>query len=310
MNRLRNSSLSRGYAIALLSTVVWASTAVFARYLNDKFAMPPLSLAFWRDFIVSCVMLVILLVFSRNLLRQFKGNGSFFCQYGLVTAAFNILWTISIVLNGAAVSAVLTYCSTAFTAVLGRLIFKEDLGRGKVVAVILSLAGAALVSGAMRLSVWSSNWVGIVTGLLSGLSFAGYSLMGREAGNRQLNPWATLFFTFATASVYLGLINLFVRPNEIFWLQNHWDGWALMLILAIGPTLCGYGLYTVSLTLLPASVANLISTLEPIFTSLLAFLILGEQFTYAQWIGGILIFGGVILLRISEGSTIESDALA
>lgn len=78
-------------------------------------------------------------------------------------------------------------------------------------------------------------------------------------------------------------------------------GWAVLVMLAVGPTLGGYGLYTVSLSYLPASVANLIATLEPVMTALLAYFLLGERFTVPQLMGSALIIAGVILLRVSGG---------
>jgi len=56
----------------------------------------------------------------------------------------------------------------------------------------------------------------------------------------------------------------------------------------------------VSLTYLPASVANLIATLEPSMTAVLAYLFLRETFTTPQLIGSGLIIGGVIILRIGD----------
>jgi drug/metabolite transporter (DMT)-like permease len=74
-----------------------------------------------------------------------------------------------------------------------------------------------------------------------------------------------------------------------------------LLLLAIGPTLVGYGLYNVSLTYLPSSVANLIVSLEPAFTAILAYFLLGERFTWVQVGGSLMILSGVVFLRIYEG---------
>ena len=70
-----------------------------------------------------------------------------------------------------------------------------------------------------------------------------------------------------------------------------------MILLAAGPTVAGFGLYNSSLGLLPASVANLILTTEPVFTAVLAYFLLGEQLTRLQIGGSVLILGGVLLLR-------------
>ncbi|MCJ7736255.1 MAG: DMT family transporter, partial [Anaerolineae bacterium] len=70
--------------------------------------------------------------------------------------------------------------------------------------------------------------------------------------------------------------------------------------LSIGPTIGGYGLYTISLTRLPAVTANLVSTLEPIMTTTTAFFLLGEQHTTVEVTGGSVTLLGVVLLRMSE----------
>jgi len=64
------------------------------------------------------------------------------------------------------------------------------------------------------------------------------------------------------------------------------------------PTIGGYGLYTVSMKYLPAGTANLISTLEPPMTALIAYLLLQEQMTGVQIVGGLLILTGVVLVRV------------
>jgi drug/metabolite transporter (DMT)-like permease len=69
----------------------------------------------------------------------------------------------------------------------------------------------------------------------------------------------------------------------------------------MGPTLAGYGMYNVSLTLLPSSVANLIVSLEPAITATTAYFLLGERLTWVQVGGSLLILGGVVFLRIYEG---------
>jgi drug/metabolite transporter (DMT)-like permease len=79
-------------------------------------------------------------------------------------------------------------------------------------------------------------------------------------------------------------------------------------LLAAGPTVLGYGLYNVSLSLLPSSVANLILTLEPAFTAIIAYLVLGERFTGIQIAGGLMILGGVIFLRVYEGQLASRTA--
>ncbi len=302
-----STHVNRGYAIALASAVTLSTTAVFIRYLTQTYQLPPLVLAFWREVFVALTLLPILA--PRRLVRVRRRHLPYLLAYGLVLALFNSLWTLSVALNGAAVATVLSYCSAGFTALLGWWLLKERLDAAKIVAVALALGGAALVSGALDPAAWRSNLLGILTGVLSGLGYAGYSLMGRSAAQRGLNPWTTLFYTFGCGACVLLLANLFlgrllpgaaVRPADLLWLGSALPGWGLLFVLAAGPTLGGYGLYNVSLGYLPSSVANLVATTEPAFTAVVAYLVLGERLTLLQIGGGIVILAGVVLMRLHE----------
>ena len=269
--------------------------------------MPPLLLAFWRDTLVFVSLLFVFVMFNRNRLKISRAHIPFLVIYGFVLSAFNSVWTVSVALNGAAVSTVLAYSSPAFTALLARRIFNERLNPVKIAAIILSVLGCFLIVGAYDLSGWQLNPLGITTGLLSGLLFAFYNLMGKSSSNRSINPWTAMLYSFGFASVFLVFYVFLPIPwpdgissVNIFWLDGEWLGWLVLILLAAGPTLGGYGLYTVSLTYLQASVASLIATLEPVLTALLAYTLLDERFSMIQIVGGLMISLGVVVLRIGE----------
>ncbi|MCA9977195.1 MAG: DMT family transporter [Anaerolineales bacterium] len=302
--------MTRGYLIALISALFLSTTAVFIRHLTQTYAIPSLVLAMWRDLFVVVTLLPVLAWLQPKLLRLSRAHLPYLAMYGLVLAVFNALWTLSVAMNGAAVATVLVYCSAAFTALLGWWLLHERLDWGKLTAVILSLSGCVLVADALDITAWQNNFIGILTGILSGLSYASYSLLGRSAAQRGLNPWTTLIYTFAFATLFLLAVNLLpgnwlpgkaVQPGDLLWLHTAWAGWGVLFLLAAVPTVAGFGLYNVSLSHLPSSVANLVVTSEPAFTAVIAFFFLGERLTSLQLGGSLLILGGVVFLRLYEG---------
>jgi drug/metabolite transporter (DMT)-like permease len=307
------SHQKKGYLICLTGTIFWSFTAIFIRYLTDHFELLPLPLAFWRDLVVFIALSLVFTFFFPPLLQIRRENWRFLATYGLVLSLFNALWTLSVALNGAAVSTVLAYSSPGITAVIGWRFFKEKLGWLKVAAILFSLVGTILVADAWQAQYWALKPVGILAGLASGLGMAGYSLMGREASRRQINPWSALWFSFGTASLLLLAYNMLLSPvlpfdlrvqlgtaRELFSLGASLPAWGLLIALGILPTIGGYGLYTVSLGYLPASVANLIATLEPGMTALWAYLLLGERLTPVQLFGSLMILTGLMLLRLQK----------
>lgn len=302
------SNLTKGYFIAFTATAIWSTTAIFIRYLTVEYNLPPLVLAFWRDLFAGIALACLTLAIRPQLLIPTRSGVGFLFLYGFVLMLFNSTWTISVYLNGAAVSTVLAYSSGAFTAVLGRWLFRESLNRFKILAVILSLAGCILVSGAYDPHAWRANLLGVAAGLLSGLMMSGYSLMGRKAGLIKMHPLTCLTCSFLLASIFLGILNLLPLPRgtiagDFLHLGSATAGWLVLILLAVGPTIGGYGLYTASLQILPASVANLIATLEPALTAVLAFFVLSETLTEVQLTGSVLILTGVIVLRWVEGES-------
>ncbi len=299
---------STGYLIGLAATVLLSFTGILISYLNRAYQLPSLVLAFWRDVAVALGLAVFLGVFSRKRTAWNGGHGSFFILYGLTLALFNSMWTFSVQFNGAAVATVLAYSSPAMTALLAHYLLKEQINGIKVVSIVVSLFGTVLVSGAIDPAAWRMNAAGIITGLLTGFFFACYNMVGKTSSNRSIDPWTTMLYGFSAGVVFLLLFNLGLNllngqaPLAGFmWLGTAYSGWGILLLLGLGPTIGGYGLYLVSLGYLPATVANLIGALEPAFTAAWAYLLFREGFTGVQVVGSLMILASVVLLRLGEG---------
>jgi drug/metabolite transporter (DMT)-like permease len=300
---------NRGYIIAVTSAFILSLTGILIRYLTTEFDLPALILAFWRALIVFITLGIILALRAPKLLKLPGKQLPYIIVYGFVLAVFNSTWTLSVAINGAASATVMVYCSAAFTALLAWIFLKESLGPGKLAAVVLSLAGCVLVSAAYKPESWNTNLIGIATGILAGLCYAVYSLMGRSASQRGLSPWTTLFYIFVFAAVFLLAFNLIPgvkipgaagTANLLIWPGMTWFGWGVLIVLAAVPTLLGFGTYMVSLSYLPSSIVNLIATLEPFFTTIIAWFAFGERLTPIQFVGGFLIIIGVVVTRLTE----------
>jgi drug/metabolite transporter (DMT)-like permease len=98
-------------------------------------------------------------------------------------------------------------------------------------------------------------------------------------------------------------------PAVLLWLGNALVGWVSLFLLAAGPTVVGFGLCNVSLSYLPSSVANLILTLEPVFTTVIAYILFGERLNGIQLGGSLMILGGIVFLRMHEGRLANQSQL-
>ncbi|MCB0100681.1 MAG: EamA family transporter [Anaerolineales bacterium] len=299
---------SRGFMIALAATIIWSTTGPLISYIVVTYKLPSLVLAFWRDLFVAFGMFVGLLIFNRTLFALDRKHWGLMVWYGISLAVFNSMWTFSVQYNGAAVATVLAFSSPAMTAILSRIIFKETFNRVKVISIALSFIGTILVAGAHNPAMWKLNPLGIIFGLMTGLMFAVYNLQGKTAGDRNIDSWTALLYSFAWATFFLFFFNLgsdlFITKDPAFsnlmWLGNSLPGWGLLFFLGVAPTLGGFGLYTLSIRYLSPTVSNLVATLEPVFTAVLSYFFLSEVMSNVQLGGSLLLLFGVILLRIAD----------
>lgn len=268
--------------------------------------MPALLLAFWRNLLVCVALVLTLSLIRRSLLTIRVSQIGFYVFYGLVLALFNSIWVLSVQANGAAVATVLAYSSAGFTAILAFWLFREKLGLPKLVAVILSLSGCVLVSNAYSREMWKLNPLGISTGILSGLLFAGYTLIGKEAAMRDISPWTSMLYSFAFGSMFMMIFNLFpVLPGAAGSLKSlvpslPINGWLILSILSFFPTLLGFGLYNTSMNYLPASITNLLATTEPAMTAVEAYIFLDERMSMIQIVGGVIILSAVLIVQLEK----------
>lgn len=275
-------------------------TSIFIKILLTRYGMEPLSLAFWRVFIMTAFLFGALLVLNANQLRLASGNGIVFLFSGLIGVAFHqIVWITSVQYNGAAVATLLIYIGPAVVAVFAWRFLNERMDRTKLLALTLTLIGCALVSRAYDLHQVQLNLLGLIVGIGTGFTFATYTLLGRIATRRD-SAWTSLFYPFLFGTLFLLPANFLAR--DFYPLRASLDGWAVLIFLALVPTLGGFAAYTIGLTHLPASVVSLLAAFEPVSTAIFAYFIFGEVLDVLQLVGAAMILWSVVMLRPKNGA--------
>ncbi|WP_422528442.1 DMT family transporter [Serratia fonticola] len=303
---------NQGYVIVIISAMLLAFTAIIIRALTEYYHLPTFVLAFWRAALVALVLLPLLLLFKPQWAYLRREQVPFYAGYGLLLALFNSLWTLSVALNGASVATILTYCSVGFTVFLGWMMYNERLSLRELLVIVVSLGGCFLVSNGDSMGNSRFDLLGLMVGMLSGIGYTLYTLGGRIASERRYPVWNTILYVFGFSAVYQWLFNTLLTffplaafhgmAGDLWFLSQgvqgiQWSGWLLLLTLAAGPTLLGFGLYNISLKTLPLAVANLILSLELVFTAVIAYFLLEENMNQLQLLGSALVMGGVLMLR-------------
>ncbi|MDW8214389.1 MAG: DMT family transporter [Roseiflexaceae bacterium] len=294
-----------GYALSALAAIVWASTAPGLSYLIARYGIPGITLALWRDLLIAVVCTAGLLIFRPALLRIGGSSIKQLALTGIVSIGiYHALWLWSVTLNGAAIAVVLIYTYPAFVALGAWMLFREPITKAHMAALALALAGCALAVRAYDPAVLRISWLGAVVGLLTALTHTVYVLMGQRNAP-SISPWTTLAYTMTFGSLTLAALALAAdwltqAERSYLWTIEAPEAWAILAIIAIGPTLGGYALFTQSLRYIPGKVAGLISVIEAPVATLIAVTVLGERLELQQIAGMGMILVAVVLPRLAS----------
>lgn len=294
MRRVNTSQRAGGYLLVTGAAALWGMLVIFYHNLVALYGLAPLEVAFFRAAVSALILGVALAIGRPAMLRLQRRDLPLFVAFGLLgVSVFFIVYTYAIRLTGGATAAVLLYTAPAWVTIVAWRVFGESLTRIKLAALGLSFVGCALVARAYDPARLKLDLVGILLGLASGLTYGLYTLFNKRAVQRY-SPWTATFYALGFGGLFLlpwqspsRLWAVVSRPAPALWL----------LALALGPTLGAFLLLGKSLERLPASVASIVATSEPVIAAVLAWAFLGQTLTLAQIGGGGAVLAGVLLLQ-------------
>ena len=166
--------------------------------------------------------------------------------------------------------------------------------RRKVTAMHgIALAGSflglvLLVRGAQFQLSWA-----LLLALASPVVYTGYILVGeRVMGSAPaLAASAVIMFGAAIGFGTIAFVTSELTPPQSL------GGWAIVVALALLPTMLAITLFLGGLPRVGASRAALLSTWEPVVTVMLAVVILGDRLSVVQVIGGLLVLLAVVVVQ-------------
>jgi drug/metabolite transporter (DMT)-like permease len=254
----------------------------------------PMLVVTWRA-LIGAAGLALILGFTRpELLRIRPRDIFFFSVYGFLGVTLNFWFYFSAVkFTTLAIAITLLYTYPVFVALLSAAFLGERLTRRTLAAIVITLAGSALVAQVHEADLLRVNLRGIVFGLLTGLSMAAYSIFGKRALSRY-STWTVVLYAFGAGGFFLALMS----GNHLARASGYpAAAWGWILGLALIPSLGGYALYTLGLRDLPASQASIIATWEVVTAALLGWILFQEHLTAVQLLGGALVCLGIAIIQ-------------
>lgn len=226
-----------------------------------------------------------------------------FVGYGIFFAAAQLFWAWSITQTSVAISTVLHNLTPLFTCLLAWLLFGKHFDNKFIFGMAIALSGVVVIE-LEDLQVATGKVQGDLAAVISAILVAGYLLIVERLRTK-----------FSANNILIGgsaIATLVTIP--IVWLTHErifpysWKGWLFVIGLALVCQIIGQGLIVYSQNMLSSGFIAIAFLLDPVITSLQAWLIFSERLSVSSWMAFAVVLLGIYIAQLSNSAVKEESA--
>jgi len=188
---------------------------------------------------------------------------------------------------------VLFYTYPMMTAII-EAVLGQPLPRVAWLALALTLVGVVLTAPDFSQGLQGDNLPGVLIAFVNALAVAIYYVISSRAlrGTTDMITASATILTVTLGVMILVVLVVGVQlpPNAL--------SWAVITTFAVVGTVIPVFMVNRGIQLLGAAQAGILGSVEPLLASILAMIILGEVMTGNQWLGGLVIVAGIVVLEL------------
>ena len=214
----------------------------------------------------------------------------------LGVAVSNYCYYLAIQRTNVAIAIIVQYTAPVWVLIYVVLRRQQKLTAQKVIAVAMALTGIALIIDIFGLHSGTALHLdpyGVLAALLAAFSFAFYNVAGHGILVRH-DRWRVLAWTLTAASAFWLVVN---PPWKIANAHYVPAQWLFLFVFSMISVLGAFSMYFLGLQYLEPSRAIVASCLEPVFSIVLAALLLGEVLRPIQTLGIVFVLAAIVIVQ-------------
>jgi drug/metabolite transporter (DMT)-like permease len=302
LNKTRTQDVYWGIFFSLLAAIGFSIKSILVKmaygYHVDALTLLTLRMAFAAPIFTGIAL------WARAKHNESLGKGEWLTllALGLGYYLFNYLDFLGLQLISAGLERLIQFLYPTFTVILAALLHRRAIPARVIAAMMLSYAGIAMVF--IHDVMFSHGDIALGASLVfaSALFYAIY-LVG--AGH-SIARMGTLRFT-AYAMILASVLSLsqFVLTHPPGLLIQPLAVYQLALLMAVFSTVLPVFLLTAGIRRIGSGEASLIGSIGPVFTIYLAHVYLGENVSWLQIFGSLLVLVGVVIVSLNSRNEIK-----
>lgn len=292
----------KNYLLMIMACVFWAGAFIAGKSSVGSFG--PWTLTFYRFFFASIILFPILWFKYPKQLKLNWIQWKSVLILGLVgMTGYHVLFFTALKYTSASSASMLAATNPIMTAVLLSIFYKEKLSPAK-----LGLLGLALLGVVLTITNWDLSSllemkrnIGELIMLVAVFCWADYSILVKKyiVNFKPIVMTAYAFLTCTFMVVPFALFEGMIKAS----IHAPLSAWGSVLYMALFASVIGYGIQQDSIQKIGPAKTNIFINLVPVFSLILAFLILGEEIPYTKLISGGLIIASVACFNLLSMKT-------
>lgn len=303
--RERNALL--GYAMVWAAALLFAVNGTVSKVLLES-GVSSLRLAELRSLGAAAGLVVLGSLFARRSLRVRLAELPRLLLLGVGGLA-SVQWFYFLAIHRLpiGIALLIQYLAPLLVALYARFVVREPVRRRIWFALVLALAGLALV-----VRLWEGvtiDGLGVLASFAAAVAYAFYVLLAERAVGRR-DALSVSLYGFAFASVFW----LVVQPlwrfpagrllESVSLLGNfeatRAPAWGLAAWMIVLGTIAPFGLIVAALRHVPATRVGIVAMVEPVAAAVVAWAWLGESLAAVQLVGGAVVLAGIVLAQTAR----------
>jgi len=283
---MRIPNLVRAELALVLITIIWGSTfTIVKKGLTQVSPIFFVALRFW---IAAAVVAVLMPGQFRKITRKTFVQG-FFLSVALLGGF--VLQTLGLRDTTPSNSAFITSLCVLLVPIIGFLIYRKRPAMQTVLGILLAILGLALIlADSSNFNLHSGDFLTLICAFM----FAFHILfLGRFV--RTTNYRHLIFVKMTCCALLCSILAFVLESSYVIW-----DSYFTFYLIVLGVFATAFAFFIQGWAQQYSNPNHtaLIFSLEPVFATVFAFLILDQTLSAKEWVGGILILAGILVSEI------------
>lgn len=267
------------------AVLLFGGTALFSKLI----ALPALDITVYRTAVAALSLVVLLTLQKQKISLNSSKDYAIAVLLGIVVGIHWVTYFAGMQMAGVTIGIIAFFTYPVITVflepLLSRIAVKRTPKVKDIVIAVVVLIGVFLLIPEVDLGNQVTQ--GIISGVFSAFFFALRNILHKNYFSHYSGPHTMLYQTL----VAFMMLALFV---EIPPMAVQVDDCLLILLMGVVFTAMPHALFASSLRHLSATTAGLISCLQPLYASVLAFLLLHERVNFMTVLGGLLVISAAL----------------